>query len=115
MHYNAFNSTHLHPPVARAVGVARSPSRAVLSIVVQKTVPGTTPESITANVSANAFNLTGQLRRLELREVHDQGAIYYLSDFPIVNAEKLTFVVSVTPSGSKEPQEVKFSKQFFSD
>ena len=67
-------------------------------------------------VVASATNLTGQRREIELREINDQGAIYYIGTFRIHNEETLNFAIEVSPEGhSGAPYEFAFRQQFFVD
>jgi hypothetical protein len=112
IHFNAFPSDHLQPNVAKAVGIERDPSRAVVTVVINKNKQGKAPESVKANVDGNAFNMTGMMRRMKLRELQDKGAVYYISDFGVRNGERLTFAMSVKPEGEKQKKEFKFTRQF---
>ncbi len=112
IHYNAFPSDHLQPNVAKAVGIKRDPKRAVVTVVINRNKAGDAPESVKANVNGNAFNLTGMMRRMKLRELKDRGAVYYISDFGVRNGERLTFALSVKPEGETQEKEFKFTKQF---
>jgi hypothetical protein len=112
IHFNAFPSDHLQPNVARAVGIERDPSRAVVTVVINKNKQGKAPESVKANVDGNAFNLTGMMRRMKLRELKDKGAVYYISDFGVRSGERLTFAMSVKPEGEQQKKEFKFTRQF---
>ncbi len=112
IHFNAFPSDHLQPNMAKAVGIKRDASRAVVTVVVNKNKTGNETESVKANVNGNAFNLTGMMRKMKLRELKDRGAIYYISDFGVRNGERLTFALSVKPEGEAREKEFKFTKQF---
>lgn len=113
VHYNAFPSDVLSPEIAKAYGIVRSKSRAVVNIVVLKKVLGTTGEPVTATVKGSATNLTKQLKTLDMREVREGNAIYYLAEVAVSDGETLDFVINVAPSGSTASQTVNFRKQFF--
>jgi len=115
VHYNALPTTQLPPEVARAYNITRSPNRALLNISVQRRAGDGTPEAITAEVQAAATNLTGQRRDLAVREVRDQGAIYYLSETRVTHLETLTFNVVVQPAGASAPITLQFQQQFFTE
>jgi hypothetical protein len=112
IHFNAYPSDHLQPNMAKAIGVKRDQSHAVVTVVVNKNKADKSPESVKASVKGNAFNLTGMMRRMKLRELKDKGAIYYISDFDVRKGEHLTFALSVKPDGESQEKEFKFSKQF---
>jgi len=69
---------------------------------------------VVARVSATATNLTGQRREISLRQINDQGAIYYIGQFRIHNEETLNFVLDVIPEGHQgAPLNFSFRQQFF--
>lgn len=98
VHYNTFNTALLTPEVARAYGIERSGQRSLLNIaVLRKGEAAGLDQPVAARVSAVATNLAGQRRELDMKEVRDGGAIYYIASFRIRNRERLTFVVEVEP------------------
>ncbi|MGM0412998.1 MAG: DUF4426 domain-containing protein [Pseudomonadota bacterium] len=115
IHYNAIATEDLHPSVADNYGITRSPNRGLVTVTVMKKVMGTAGEPHTARVSGTASNLAGQTRDLELREVQEGKAIYYLDTFRIRDEETLDFELDVRPDGSDSEHTVEFRKQFFVD
>lgn len=116
VHYNALNTNALPPEVASAYGIQRSGSRAMLNIAVLRKADS--PDSMDipthAEVSARATNLTGQARKIDLQEVEEDDAVYYIGTFRIHNEETLTFTITVKPEGSGQPpQEFSFQQQFY--
>ncbi len=116
VHYNALNTNLIPPQVAKGYGIQRSSSRALLNITVLKKVMDTPGTPVGAAVSANAINLTGQRRDIEIREVKDsEGAIYYIGEFPVHNMETYRFNLEVSIDGEAEPLVVKFKQQFYTE
>lgn len=115
VHYNAFSSSMLTAEVAKAYGIQRSDSRAVINIaVLKRNVEGTT-DAVKAKVTANGRNLTGQMREIDMREINESDeAIYYIGQLPVRNRETFNFTVLVTPEGKDKPLTVKFQQQFYS-
>lgn len=111
-HFSAINTSQLSPTVARAYSIQRSSNQAMLNIAVLRT-GNPEDEPVSATVTAQTVNLTGQRREIELREIRDQGAIYYIGTFRITNEERVTFRVSVQPEGRPTPHEFTFQQQFF--
>jgi len=116
VHYNALNTSALPAEVASAYGIQRSGSRAMLNIAVLRKADSTdsmdTP--VQAKVEARAVNLTGQPRDIDLKEIKEEEAIYYIGTFRIHDEESLTFTISVQPEGSKQPpQQFSFQQQFY--
>ena len=116
VHYNALNSSLLTPEVAKAYGIRRSDSRALINISVLKNVENQTPTAVKARVTASGRNLTGQTRNVEMREINDgDGAIYYIGELSVRNMETFDFTVVVTPEGESKPFNVKFRQQFYTE
>lgn len=113
VHYSAFTTDILTPEVAKAYGISRSKSRALLNISVLKKIMGTTGQPVRARVQASATNLSSQLRQLSVRELNDGGAIYYLAETAVADGETLKFSITVTPEGSTATTTVTFDQQFF--
>ena len=91
VHYSTLNTNMLSPEVARAYGIQRSGNRAMLNITVLDKNDTGLNTAMTARVSAEATNLTGQRRVIELEEIRDQDAIYYIGTFRIHNEENTEF------------------------
>ncbi len=114
VHYSTINTSQLTPQVASAIGVQRSASRALLNIAVLRKSADGMDLPVRAQIRVQAVNLAGQRREVELREVVEQDAVYYLGSFRIHNEERMTFRVSVLPEDlSGAPREFSFQQQFF--
>lgn len=112
LHFNALTTDQLDPAIAGEYGIIRSKSRALLNIsVLRKNELALEP--VHAEVEASARNLTGQLRNLDLREITEGEAIYYIAETAIVNSESLVFSVTATPESTDTPLKVEFQKQFY--
>ena len=64
-------------------------------------------------VQANATNLTGQLKNIQIREIVDAGAVYYISEFQVADKEVLDFTIQVSPESNGGPYTVELRQQFF--
>ncbi len=115
VHYSTFTSDMLTPEVARSYNINRSKNRALLNISVLKKVLDTTTKPVRARVIASATNLTAQLKNLEIKEIIDQGAIYYIAEIPVADREILNFNISVTPEGESNAYTLKFQQEFFTN
>lgn len=114
VHYSIINTSQLSPEVANAIGVQRSASRALLNLAVLRKSEDGMDIPVRAQVQVSMVNLAGQRRELELREVIEQDAVYYLASFRIHNEERATFRVRVLPEDlSGSPREFTFQQQFF--
>ena len=113
IHHNAITTDALQPTIAKAYGIPRSNDRAMVNIVVRKKVSGSSYSPVHAKISGSAANLNGQVKNFNLREINEQDAVYYISDFRVSNQEMLSFTFEVTPEGESTPYTVKFRRQFF--
>lgn len=116
VHYSAMNTRMLPAEVARAYGIQRSGSRAMINITVLRTADSdeAMSEPVRATVNTSAINLTGQRRDIELQEITEEDAIYYIGTFRIANEETLSFDISVRPEGSERPpSEFSFQQKFY--
>ncbi len=114
VHYNAFRSDTLTPEIAKAYSLTRRNNRMVVNITIQKK-DGDVTKPVKASVSGFASNLTGQVKELEFKEIHDGEAIYYLAQAQVANRETLKFDITTTPAGEKLVAKVNFKQQFFTD
>lgn len=116
VHYNALNSSLISPEVAKVYGIKRSDSRALINISVLKNAENQLPAAVKATVTATGRNLTGQTRKIEMREITEAGdAIYYIGELSVRNMETFDFNVMVTPEGRNKPFNVKFRQQFYTE
>ncbi|MFV2059200.1 MAG: DUF4426 domain-containing protein [Gammaproteobacteria bacterium] len=111
VHYNAFTTDILHPKTAKQYNIRRSKNRGMINIAIQK--KNKTHTAVTADVSGTASNLTGQLKNLDIKEIKEGDAIYYISDFSVANRETLDFSVDIKVEGKDKPLKVTFRQQFF--
>jgi len=112
VHYNALTTDFLTPQVARAYGIRRSRSRALLTVSVMRRGLAGATMPVAARVRAQAVNLSGQLRRIPMREVREENAIYYLGEFRLSGSETLDFTLEVRPEGADRPLAVRFRQRF---
>ena len=114
VHYNAFNSSMLSIKVAKAYGIQRTDSRAVINITVLKRNDEGTTDAMKAKVTVSGRNLIGQTREVDMREINENNeAIYYIGELSVRNQEMYDFTALVTPEGRNEPLTVKFRQQFY--
>ncbi len=113
VHYNTMNTAQLQPDVASAYGIQRAGNRALINIAVLRKGDEDMDEPARASVQVQSRNLAGQRRDIEMREVEDQGAIYYIGSFRIADEETLNFQVEVQPEGEARPSEFSFRQQFY--
>ena len=113
VHYSTLTTDVLAPEIARNYGISRSRSQGMLTLSVLRTRPQAPAEAVPAKVRASAVNQNSQYRSIDLREVRDGPAIYYLGQFRVGHEEQLTFDVEVTPEGEDRPFTVEFTQRFY--
>jgi hypothetical protein len=113
LYYSAMPSTMIAPDVARAAGITRSSSRALLNVAVRRDSTDGLGEPVPADITANVRNPVGQLQALRMREVREADAIYYLGEARFADRDTLDFEIEATIQGEPRPIRVRFSQQFF--
>jgi len=114
VHYNAFRSDTLTPEIAKAYSLTRRNNRMVVNITIQKK-NGDASKPVKGRVSGYASNLTGQVKELEFKEIHDGEAIYYLAQSQVSHLETLKFDITVAPAGESLVAKVNFEQKFYTD
>ena len=112
VHFSALATDQLPPEIARAYGIVRSPERAMLNVSVLQEADN---KAVTATVSVNVVNLTGQRKNVTMRQIDEGEAIYYIGETRVANRETLVFDISVKPDGVDSASDVRFKRQFFTD
>ena len=113
IHYNALATDMLPPAVARDYHITRSQNRGMLNITVLKKVLGSPGQPVHARVEASARTLAGQDRTINMREIREGNAIYYIGEFGVANEETLKFKVRARPQGERDFFEVDLSQDFY--
>lgn len=90
VHYNTFNSTFLTPDIAKAAELIRSKNQGVINVSVIKS-----GKPLIADVSGTVKDLTSKTVPLSFRQVTEQGAIYYIAQYPVDQQETRTFEIKV--------------------
>jgi hypothetical protein len=115
VHYNALRTDQLTPEVARAYSIERSPSRVMLNVsLLEKGADGKTMP-VDGEVSANAYNLNGQVKDLQMRRVQEGSSVYFIGEVGISGTEILVFNIDAAPRGAGERYSVQFKREFFAD
>ena len=101
--------------VARSYGIVRSSGRGLINIAVQRTADGGTSAPVRAALQGTATSLAGQRTPLNFREIAEEGAVYYIAEFPISAPDTYRFRISVTPESATSTNVLKFSQDFVAD
>jgi len=112
IHYNAITTDELLPEVARSYKIERSKTRGLLTVSVLKQNKMGAASPVPAKLTVYVTNLTQQLAYVNMREIKEGTAIYYLGDFRVAPPDTLKFNATVEVAG--EPKhEMVFSQQFY--
>lgn len=112
IHYNAISTDELLPEVARSYKIERSKTRGLvtMSVLRKNAVGALTP--VPAKISIYATNLNRQLANIDMREIKEGTAIYYLGEFRMALPDTLKFTATVQAVG--EPtRELSFEQKFY--
>ncbi|MGW8463559.1 DUF4426 domain-containing protein [Pseudomonas sp. GL-B-19] len=90
VYYNTFNSTYLTPDIAKTNELIRSKNQGVINVSVIKE-----GKPLMASVTGTVKDLTSQSVPLNFRQITDQGAIYYIAQYPVDQPEIRTFDIKV--------------------
>ena len=115
IHHNALTTDSLPVQVATAYRIQRSKNRALLNVSVLRDEPGPMGTPVRAEIKAVARTLFGQIRPIELREVIEDKAIYYIADFPVAHREVLTFDFEIMPDGGRFPLRANMRQEFWTN
>lgn len=106
VHYNTFNSTFLTPDIAKAAELIRSKNQGVINVSVIKD-----GKPLIAQVTGTVKDLTSQNVPLTFRQITEQGAIYYIAQYPVEQQETRTFEIKVQ-TGDKI-NTINFNQELF--
>ena len=116
IHYSAFTTDQLTPEVAKQYQIPRSKNRVMVNIsVLKKSGKNLLGKPVRAKVTGEAKNLSEQLRELQLREVIEENAIYYIVETQVNNEETLRYTFQITPEGETAPYQLSFQEQFYTN
>ena len=110
VHYIAFPSTFLTSDLASDYDIDRSKYLGIINISV---LDSDTLKAQAVTMTVTARNLLGNIRELDVREIREQNAIYYIAEVPHRNEE--TYRIKVTISSGNQTQELKFQQKFYVD
>lgn len=113
VHYNAMPTSELLPEVAKNYKLERSQTRGLLTVSVLRKNQLGVGQPIKAEVEAHVVNQYSQLGNIDLREIQEGPAIYYLGEFRMSPPDTLKFTLSVKPQGSTKTHKVEFDRKVY--
>lgn len=106
VHYSTFISTFLQPDIAKAAKLVRSKNQGVINVsVIKAGKPQVT------QVSGSVKDLSSRTVPLSFKQITEQGAIYYIAQFPVEQQETRTFTINVAIGGKTET--ISFNQELF--
>ncbi|MFK8330691.1 DUF4426 domain-containing protein [Pseudomonas sp. BJa5] len=106
VHYSTFISTFLQPDIAKSAELVRSKNQGVINISVMNA-----GKPSIAQVSGTVKDLTSQSVPLKFKQITEQGAIYYIAQYPVEQAETRTFTINVEAAG--KTNSFSFNQELF--
>ena len=112
IHYNALTTDELLPEVARAYKIERSKTRGLVTMSVLKQNKIGAPSPVPAKLTVYVTTLSQQLANVEMREIREGTAIYYLGEFRVTSPDTLKFTATVEVAGEPK-REMVFNQKFY--
>ncbi|MHC2146160.1 DUF4426 domain-containing protein [Pseudomonas sp. 210_17 TE3656] len=106
VHYSTFISTFLQPDIAKSAELVRSKNQGVINVSVIKA-----GQPVVTQVSGTVKDLTSASVPLKFKQITEQGAIYYIAQFPVEQQETRTFTIDVGIGGKTET--ISFNQELF--
>ncbi|MEE1865654.1 MULTISPECIES: DUF4426 domain-containing protein [Pseudomonas] len=106
VHYSTFISTFLQPDIAKAAELVRSKNQGVINVSVIKA-----GKPVVTQVSGSVKDLTSNSIPLKFKQINEQGAIYYIAQYPVHQQETRTFTINVDTGGKTET--ISFNQELF--
>lgn len=114
IHVNTLTTDQLPSEVAREYKIVRSKSKAMLNVVMTENIDGV-DKPVAGTVTTVARNLASQIKDMEMREIIEQDAIYYIGVISVDNEENIIFDIEATPVNGSEPFLMTYRQQFFTE
>jgi len=113
IHYNAMGTENLKPEVAKNYKITRSKSRGLLTISVLKKNTMGVAQPVPAEITATAVNLNAQLSSIDMREIKEGTAIYYLGEYRVSPPDTLKFNITAKVKGAPQTYSFDFQQEFY--
>lgn len=115
VNYTAVSTADLPAKVALNYGIVRSRSEALLNVAVRRKKSDGNSTAVPARIGGEVHNLSGQAKNLNLREIREGQAIYYIAELNVADGETLVFNLDVLPEGASHAFHINFRQQFFAE
>lgn len=114
VHYSALSTMRLSPQMAGKYNIERAANRGMLNISVQQVAADGTTTAVSAEISGEAVNLTGQKSPITIREIPDL-YVSYVGLFEVTAPDTYTFDLSIKPKGSERSLNLRFNQNFVAE
>lgn len=113
VHCRFVNTIELDEESATQLSIARTDGRGALIIaVMEKPDDGSMEHPVSGSVTAHWSDVNGMMGTIQVREIRDRAAIYYIGEFDIPRTSTMTFDILVGVEENKPPYKLSFSKHF---
>ena len=115
IHHNAITTDFLSTAVAKTYTIPRSTQRALLNIAITETRDDQIDKPVSARLNVIRRNLLGYREELEMQEVREGDAVYYITDFAISHKDQWIFDIEALVDGQTYPLKAQYRETFINE
>ena len=115
IHHNAITTDFLSAAVAKTYKIPRSTERALLNIAITETRDDQMDKPVGARLKVVRRNLLGYREELEMQEVREGNAVYYITDFSISHKDQWIFDIEALVDGQVYPLKAQYRETFITE
>ena len=115
IHHNAITTDFLSAAVAKAYKIPRSTERVLLNIAITETRDDQMDKPVSAHLKVVRRNLLGYREELEMQEVLEGNAVYYISDFAVSHKDQWIFDIEALVDGQVYPLKAQYRETFITE
>jgi len=115
IHHNAITTDFLSAAVAKAYKIPRSTERVLLNIAITETRDDQMDKPVSAHLKVVRRNLLGYREELEMQEVREGNAVYYISDFAVSHKDQWIFDIEALIDGQVYPLKAQYRETFITE
>ena len=115
IHHNAITTDFLSATVAKTYKIPRSTERALLNIAITETRDDQMDKPVGARLKVVRRNLLGYREELEMQEVREGIAVYYITDFAISHKDQWIFDIEALVDGQVYPLKAQYRETFITE
>ena len=115
IHHNAITTDFLSTAVAKTYKIPRSTQRALLNIAITEMRNDQIDKPVSARLNVIRRNLLGYREELEVQEVREGDAVYYITDFAISHKDQWIFDIEALVDGQTYPLKAQYRETFITE